>query len=157
VVISGVVIDADGYRLDRNRYLARLADDDGSPRFWPACQRLDVGDDAVGAWYVDYLSGQPVPLPGVSAAAELACELYKACQGLDCMLPAGTTKVIRQNVTIERAPFISWGLQKGNWATGLPLVDAFLAAYNPAGLRRRPSVWSPDLPGYGLPVDLPGT
>ena len=84
----------------------------------------------------------------MSAAAQLACEIYKACNGVDCALPLGTTRITRQGVTIERLSFTSWAFQSGvgqvgGWRTGLPLVDAFLQAYNPAGLKRRPVFWSP--------------
>ena len=43
----------------------------------------------------------------------------------------------------------------GAWATGLPLTDAFLNAYNPNGLRRRAMVYSPDGPMYAQAVPDP--
>jgi hypothetical protein len=36
--------------------------------------------------------------------------------------------------------------------TGIVEIDAFLAAYNPSRLRRRPAIWSPDGPKYARPV-----
>ncbi len=54
----------------------------------------------------------------------------------------------RQGVTIQLAPFISWGRREGQWTTGLTLVDMFLAAYNPSGVRRRPTIWSPSGPAF---------
>lgn len=150
VKIDGTVIDPSEYRLDEYVYLTRMADPTTlAPRYWPSCQRLDLDDDQPGTWSVTYDSGVAPPVLGVSAAAQLACELYRACAGLACALPVGTTKLTRQGIEIERAPFLSWGRNPaGHWQTGLSLVDAFLMAYNPSGLKRRPQVFSPDIQQY---------
>lgn len=154
VKVDGDVIDPTGYRLDEWKYLTRLADPVSlAPRFWPACQRLDLDDDQPGTWSVSYLAGVAPPALGVSAAAQLACQIYLACiGGASCDLPSGVTKIERQGITIERAPFLAWGLKNGSWATGLSLVDLFLSTYNPAGLRRRSAVWSPDVAPYSVKV-----
>lgn len=158
VKVGGDVIDefdGDGnrnWRLDGWRWLTRMADPnianpDAGPiaRFWPACQNLALDDDQPGTWSITYEYGAAPPLPGINAAIQLAWELYQSCNGAACQLPTGVTKLIRQGVTIDRALFLSWGRSKtGAWATGLTQVDAFLNAYNPAGLRRRPAVWGPD-------------
>lgn len=161
VKIDGITIDGTEYRLDDYRWLTRMADAAGNAQFWPSCQRLDLNDDQPGTWSVTYLFGQSPPLLGVSAAAQLACEIYRACSDSDgigaCALPSGVTKITRQGVTIERSPFVTWAFAKGQWGTGLPLVDMFLSTYNPAGLRRRPSVWSPDVPPYGLRTSAAGS
>ena len=142
VKIDGVVLAADEYRLDNWRYLVRK-----NGELWPACQRLDLDDDEEGTWAVRYTSGQNPPWIGQMAAQELACELYKSCQGgaiaADCILPSGVTRVVRQNITIERNAFTAWGRQLGIWRTGLPQVDLFLNTYNPAGIRRRPVMMTP--------------
>lgn len=148
VLIDGDVVDPDTYRLDGWRWLVRTrdpAEPDVALR-WPSCQTLDLPDTEDGTFSVTYRYGQDPPLVGIDAAAELACELYKACQtgsGADCKLPSGTTRVIRQGVVIERLTFSAWGLQDGIWRTGLTRVDTFLNAYNPNRLRRRPAFWSP--------------
>lgn len=148
VKIDGVVIDPSGYRLDQNRWLVRLADADGNVQFWPGCQRLDLDDDQPGTWSVSYSYGIAPPAVGEMAAAQLACEIYKACANQTCLLPAGVTEVTRQGITIRRAPFVTWAFVNGGWQSGLPLVDMFLQGVNPTGLIRRPSVWSPDMPPY---------
>lgn len=150
VKIDGDVVDPTGYRLDSWKYLTRLADPTTlEPRFWPSCQRLDLDDDQVGTWSISYLAGVAPPPLGISAAAQLACQVYLSCSGnASCDLPAGVTRIDRQGITIERAPFLAWGLKSGSWATGLALVDLFLSTYNPAGLRRRSAIWSPDLAPY---------
>jgi hypothetical protein len=81
---------------------------------------------------------------GVAAAAELACEIYKSCEDdVECVLPAGVSRIQRQGITIERNAFVAWGRQEGIWRTGLPLVDLFLNTYNSAGIRKRPTFVTP--------------
>lgn len=147
VKIDGVVVDPDTYRLDGWRWLVRVRDPAEPDTWltWPSCQALDLPDTEDGTFAVTYRYGQDPPLVGVDAAAELGCELYKACNSGagECKLPSGTTRVIRQGVVIERLAFSAWGLQDGIWRTGLPRVDTFLNAYNPQKLRRRPAFWSP--------------
>jgi hypothetical protein len=138
VKIDGVAIDPAGYRLDDRRYLTRL-----NNLIWPRCQNLTLPDTEDGTWSVTYTYGQEPPLIGQAAARQLACELYKACNEQECALPAGTTRVVRQGVVIERLAFTAWGLQDRIWRTGLTLVDAFLNAHNPHRLMSRPAIWSP--------------
>lgn len=138
VKIDGDVVAASGYRVDENRWLTRL---DGER--WPACARLDLADTEEGSFSVTYTYGVPVPLMGVEAAKELACQVFAQCSGVgECKLPRGATRVTRQGVTIERQ-FFRFDPQAKAWRTGLVLVDAFLNAVNPYGLRRRPAIWSP--------------
>ena len=138
VKIDGDVVDPDDYGLYKWRWLVRKNDD-----WWPACQDLSLDDTEDGTWSVSYTYGQDPPISAQLAATELACELYKACNGGDCALPAGVTRLVRQGVVIERLAFAAWGLQSGIWRTGLPRVDAFLGAVNPNALVRRPTIWSP--------------
>jgi hypothetical protein len=118
-------------------------------RVWPGCQRLDLPDDELGTFSITYTYGQAPPESGIIAARELACQLAlaSACHP-DCALPAGVTQVVRQGVAFSRSQVDMFG--KGR--TGLVLVDAFLGAVNPSGLRRRPAVYSPDVQGYARPV-----
>lgn len=146
VKIDGVALDPSEYRVDKRKYLVRLADDEGDPQRWPGCQRLDLDDTEESTWSVTYTFGQDVPAAGVSAAVELACQLAEFGVTGDCALPAGVTKVTRQGITID--------LEKaqGDWWAVLPLVAAFLKAYNPAGLRRRAALWSPDVTPFAQRV-----
>ena len=149
VTIDGNVVDPATYRVDEWRYLVRLNDPaTGLQLFWPGCQDL-AADSGPGTFFVTYTHGIAPPLVGAQAAAALACQLWQSCNGgSECQLPIGATKVIRQGVTIERNLLAAWfnasATAKG-WATGIPLVDAFLNAYNPSRLIRRPSVWTPDV------------
>ena len=138
VKIDGDVVAADEYNLMNYRYLVRRDN-----MRWPVAQDLTQPDTEDSTFSITYTFGASPPLLGIQAAAQLGCELYNACTGGECALPAGTTRVIQQNVVVEKLAFTQWAYQGRRWQTGLPLVDMFLNAYNPAGLNRRPTFWSP--------------
>jgi len=150
VLIDGVVVDPLTYRLDGYRDLVRL--DDYGPsyvsRSWPGCQNLALDSDQPGTWQVTYNWGVAPPPVGLKAAAALACELWNACPSGSgkCRLPGRVTKVVRQGVTFDRVTVLAELLRMG--ATGILDIDLFIGTYNPSELRRRPSVWSPDVPQY---------
>lgn len=150
VKIDGAVVDPSKYRLDENRFLVHLRDPAHPDQVvgWPSCQILDLDDTEPGTWAVTYTYGTAPPTAGQAAAKQLACELYRNDSGQPCKLPSGTSRVNRQGIQIDRV-LLNW--LKGQ-STGLVHVDSFLTAYNPAGLRRRPSVFSPDLPQFGRHV-----
>jgi hypothetical protein len=150
IKIDGDVVDPSLYTLWKRRYVTRL--DDGH---WPYQQNLTLADTEDGTFSISYTYGADPPEIGIAAAAQLGCEIYNACANggagaIDCALPAGVTRVTRQGITIEKQAFVSWGYigknQRGfapGWKTGLSLVDAFLNAYNQAGIMRRPVFWGP--------------
>lgn len=147
VTINGDVVDPTLYRLDGWKWLTYLNSPDGSTNRWPACQNLAVGDDEDGAFAVTYVHGIDPPALGQEAAAQLACVL--ASFGGDCDVPPGTSQIERQGIRIEiatdkRGVPISFA--------ALPLVQLFLATYNPSGLRRRAAAWSPDIGGFAQQV-----
>lgn len=144
VKIDGAVVGAGEYELINKRFLVRKNGD-----HWPGCQNLGLSDTEDGTWSVTYTYGQSPPFAGRSAASELACEIYRSCRGdAECVLPNGITRITRQNLTIERNAFSAWGRVEGIWRTGLPLVDLFLNAYNPAGIKRRPVFMTPGRRAY---------
>ena len=145
VKINGASMAASEYSLYRERYALRL----NSTR-WPLVQNLTLPDTEEDTWSITYTYGANPPIMGQLAARQLACELYKNCVGEECALPSGVTRTTRQGITIEKGAFAAWGYQKvtrgqraSGWGTGLSFVDAFLNAYNPEAMRRRPSIWSP--------------
>lgn len=154
VKIDGVVLAADEYRLDEWRWLTRMADSDGNAQFWPGCQRLDLPDTEEGTWSCTYVHGVTPPETGKRAAAQLGGYLYQSCMTGDCTLPVGATQVTRQGITVAKAPFISWTQINGRWATGLPLVDAFLSSVNKKGVSRRPIAWAPGAVPYARKVGV---
>lgn len=137
VKIDGTVIAPSEYRLDEGRYLTRL-----NGANWPSCQDLSLADTEEGTFSVSYGYGASPPAEGVAAAAQLGCEIYKSCEGQECALPIGATRVTRQGISIERQFFSRDPITK-SWRTGMPLVDMFLNAHNPNGLMRRPVFWAP--------------
>jgi len=167
VVINGVIIDPDTYRVDSRKWLTRVRPSAGDdPARWPGCQNLDLPETEEGTWAVTYTYGKDVPASGINAAIALACEIYKQCTNQKCALPANTTRVLRQGIAVEKPAFISWGFEKGGrsiprgWKTGIPAVDVFLNAVNPTGLVRVPVVWSPSTPlryAPSLGLSTPGS
>lgn len=139
VKIDGVVVSGSGYRLDDNRVLVRLGAD------WPSCNDLSLADTEPGTWSVTARYGLAVPAGGSWAVGELACELIRARNGEDCRLPRNVTQLVRAGVTLQ-FPQVQDLLRDG--MTGLYLVDQFVAAWNPNGLRRRSGVYQVDGPRH---------
>lgn len=137
VRVDGVQLAPDDFYLVNRRDLYRV----GSA--WPRRQNLDLADTEPGTWSVTYRHGNPPPVAGQLAAAALACQLGRAAAGRPCDLPAHVQQVVRQGVTMRKA---DRALFDENGRTGLPAVDAFLAAYGvkPGGARRRAAILSPD-------------
>lgn len=149
VLIDGDVVDPTTYRIFNDRYLQRL--DNGR---WPHAQNLTLPDTEDHTFSISYTYGADPPALGVSAAAQIACEMFKACDNATtgaCALPTGVTRITRQGITIDKLAFTSWGYREGRWATGLALVDAFLGTVNPSGLQRRPVFWAPGKRQYAQP------
>lgn len=124
VRIDGVVLPADDWRVI-SRMLIRL---DGGA--WPTCQDLTATPPS---WEVDFIPGAVVPSMGQIAAGQLACQIARRLCGQACELPANTTSVTRQGVTI----FIEPGTGTGIW-----LIDQWVELAN----RTTPRVYSPDVP-----------
>lgn len=137
VKIDGVVLAASEYTLHKSRYVTRL-----NNQRWPIRQNLTLADTEEGTFSITYTYGADPPEIAISAAAQLACELYKACTGENCALPIGATRITRQGVTFERQFWRRDPVTRA-WRTGLTVVDAFLNAHAPSGLIRRPTFWSP--------------
>lgn len=147
VKIDGSVLDVSEYRLDRWRWLERKADSDGNRQVWPAWGRADRDTTEEDTFSVSYRFGANPPTIGVLAASQLACEIYKSCpntEGVDaaCKIPKNATRVTRQGVTIEMSA-LSYSQKERAWVTGMDLVDKFLNATNPNGLKRRPMIVDP--------------
>ena len=134
------------YRLDNWRYLTRLTDPDNptDPLYWPRCQRLDLQDDQPGTFAVTYQYGVAPPPPALEAAKQLASNVMLAMNAQACQLPANIRSAVRQGASFERITPLAEELKAGE--TGMFLWDSAMAAYNPYGLRRPPSVYSPDTP-----------
>jgi hypothetical protein len=134
VLIDGAVFTA--WRLDERRLLRRT---DGLR--WPTHQDLSAPATEVDTWQVRYRGGLPLDMAAVQQAKVYACELYKARIGQKCRLPKRTRQVVRQAVTVELIDPMEY-LDAGR--TGIPEIDLWLRAVNPAGLAQRSSAMSVD-------------
>jgi hypothetical protein len=135
VKVDGVVLDPSAYRV-LDGYLVAT-----DPEFeFPAVQSLNLPDTEPGTFSVTYLNAYEVDANGAFAVAVLAMEYAKACTGKKCRLPSSVTSVSRQGITLEMTP----GAFPGGM-TGIREVDSYIALWNPGGLQRGATVWSPDL------------
>lgn len=141
VTIDGVILAPAAYRVDyvqgRGPVLVRT---DGE--CWPECQDMNVGPDDVGAFTVTYQYGKPVPRSGQIAAGRLACEFAKACVGGDCVLPNELSSLTRNGVEVS---VVDPAALPESILTGIAEVDRWVRSVNPANLRYRPRVLSPDV------------
>lgn len=131
VMIGGIIIPASSYRLDPNNDLIRT---DGNA--WPICQNMMAAGDAPGSFQVTYQHGYAPNEVARQAAAQLAHEFWLACSGQTCALPSGVVEIVRQGIKVTRAASL---FKDG--ATGLAMVDSFLAAF---GACEPTYVFSPD-------------
>jgi len=136
VKIDGAPLATGAYRLDNARLLVRT---DGGE--WPICNNLSLNDTEEGTWSITAEFGTHVPEGGAWAVGELACELISAIGGNDCRLPRNITQLARQGVTISFPSVVELFKER---ATGLYLVDLFIATWNPNRLTNRSGVYSVD-------------
>jgi hypothetical protein len=137
VRLNGAVLVADVDYGVRGDYLVKRV---GA---WPMRQHLARPDTEHGTFSVAFHSGEALPPGGVAAGNRLLRELVGASCGDDTCLPENVTQIQREGITIDVAS-IETLLVDGK--IGVPEVDAWIAAVNPAKLRADSDVWSPDLP-----------
>lgn len=129
VEIDGVPLAPADYRLDEHKNLVRT---DGLR--WPLCNDLGLPlANQCAEVRVSYTTGRVPPIEGQIAAAELACEMKKACNGEStCKLPDHVRSLSRRGVSMELQD-VAQLLQDG--MTGNPHVDRFLEVH---GRSRKP-------------------
>lgn len=127
VKIDAVVLPASDYRLDEFSRLVRV---DGQP--WPHTQDL-TGDPDVdpNTFVIRFTVGRAVPIDLQHAAALLACELKKACNGQGCQLPDNVTRVVRDGLEFDMLPLETNILKQGRGAFGIPAIDMIINQYKP--------------------------
>lgn len=146
VKVDGVVLAESLYRVDDWRWLIRLDDPAGTNPGWPCCQDMTFASTEPGTMEVTFTYGLAPPPGGVRAAATLACELALLCQPETvgaCRLNPRVTSLDRQGISMvlsDPTQFFPEG------RTGLAEIDLWLVAVNPAGIRRRAAILSPDIP-----------
>lgn len=136
VWIGGVRRDYDEFRIDNGHVLVYMGPDECP---FPETNNLNADRDDPSVFEVIFLNTYPVDAVGAYAVGILAMEFAKACIGSNkCRLPTGVTSVARQGINIE---IIAGSFPDG--FTGIREVDAFIAAWNPRGMKQAPTVWSP--------------
>lgn len=144
VIVDGVIIPPERYRVDNAMMLVYLPDLDapGEPiSGWPRYQRADWPTTEQGTWQVSYTYGGAPPAIGRTAAALLGCEYALGMTGDDrCSLPSGTIQATRQNLTIA---VLDPSTVFPEARTGLPLVDLWLESLRYDDEHRPASVWVP--------------
>jgi hypothetical protein len=147
VLIDGVPLDPDEYALMEPNRLVRMRDIAEPHRrlVWPGCQIMDLPETEEGTFAISYTYGADPPQAGRTAAAYLACEIWRGCGGGsgECALPDDVTRVIRQGITIETTPIVAAALRSGS--TGVQAIDSFVGGFATEKVVGRSSVWSPDL------------
>lgn len=141
VKLNGVILTKNvDYRIDDYRKLVRL-----NGQLWPFCQDMNLPDTANNTWSVTATYGEPVPVLGQMAVAELAAEFVKYFLCLDCQLPQGVVSVDRQGIsmTINQVSEL--------FKTGfinLRICDLFIKTTNPNQLQARAAVYDLDSPEH---------
>jgi hypothetical protein len=109
---------------------------------------LVAADPNCPAWQVTYWQGRAIPLEAMGVAAILAEQFARAKCGGKCDegLNPGLKRVARRGSTREYETASTTDDVKVGMQTGLPLVDAWIAAVNPARLRRRSRLIRADHP-----------
>jgi hypothetical protein len=134
VKIDGGVLDSSAYRVDNGNRLVRQ---DGGA--WPICQNQGIADGEEGTFSVSYYPGLGPDDALNFAAGLLAVEWYKACNGKECRLPSGATRIQRQGINFEvPSDMFASGI------SGIREVDAIVSMYNPYRLTTPSAVFSPD-------------
>lgn len=139
VVIDGVVLPADAYRVDRHREIVRV---DGAA--WPCGNDLTkdpspyVGPNdgsKDGTWQISYVYGRGPGGDGELAATVFASEVaLELCNSLACNLPARLKHIVREGVEMDFADPLTF-LDDGK--VGIYLVDMWIKSVNRNGLDRR--------------------
>lgn len=141
VTIDGAILSPGAYRLDRTERGLTLVRTDGE--CWPECQDMDANINEAGSFTVTYRPGQPLPADGSVIAGMLACQMAKACAGGgDCVLPQQLQSLSRNQIDVQ---VLDPSTLPESILTGIAEVDRWIRSVNPANLRARPRVLSPDI------------
>ncbi len=128
VRVDGVVLPTSDYRLDEFSRLVRTGGES-----WPHTQDLTKNPDTDSDTFrIKYTVGRAVPIDLQHAAALLACELKKACNGQGCELPDNVTRVMRDGLEFDMVPQgVPNVLTQGRGLFGIPAVDMIVNQYKP--------------------------
>jgi hypothetical protein len=123
------------YTLYDRRRLVRNIGIGAAGGSWPWSQQLQLPVTSPGTWQIDYEWGRNPPPAGKAACIALAVEVARSLSGSDSsQLPERVVSLASQGVTMQVGDALNYIREE---LTGLPIVDMFLTAVNPAKLRRR--------------------
>ena len=129
VTYGGTVLDPSQYRIENGKYLVRTD---------RSCWNMTTG------LAITYTAGVNAPEAGRQAAIRLANEFILAnTSPTECSLPERVTNISRQGVDytlLDSQDFLQ------NGRTGIYEIDLFIIAANPGQARKKPRVFSPDIP-----------
>lgn len=126
ISIDGVALDDDAYRLDRNQWIVRM---DGER--WPSCNSFGLPNTSAVEIRVEATIGREPPIELQMAAADLVCEIKKACGGDEtCGLPPHVRSIARRGVEIE-IDDITKLFDQGLF--GIPSVDMAIKIHGKCG------------------------
>lgn len=129
VTYAGSVLDPSQYRIENGKYLVRTD---------RACWNMLSGLS------INYIAGVNAPEAGRQAAIRLANEFILAnTSPNECRLPERVTSISRQGVDytlLDTQDFLQ------NGRTGIYEIDLFIMAANPNKAKKKPRVFSPDMP-----------
>lgn len=137
VLVDGVALAPTDYVLYNFYRLIRL-----NGETWPTCNDLNKPDSEAGTWSITVTYGKDVPELVLLGASEFACEIIRSWAGKPCRLPQRISSVTRQGVSISFLDSMDF-LEKGQ--TGLYFADLAARTYNPKGLARKATIYSPDV------------
>lgn len=138
VVVDGVVLPPEAYRVDAPNMLVRLDGD-----CWDACQDLNAPTTKPGTSAVTYRIGLPLDDAAIAAVSALTCHFVKSCTAsCGCKVNKNVTRVERQGIEIETDPTLLYS----DGLTGIQEVDLWIMAVNPRRLPAPARVYSPDFP-----------
>ncbi len=125
VLIDTVAVPPASYRVDEYLRLVRL---DGQS--WPRWQNLGADPSVLGerTFQITYTTGRAVPADLQYAAALLACELKRVCNGQGCKLPDRVQSVVRDGVSYQVLDSAEVAF---NGSFGVPIIDAIVKNYKP--------------------------
>lgn len=141
VLVDGLTVPEDRYRLDDGRFLVWIPQDDlvdglEDRNGWPCCQRMDRDTTEDDTFQVVYTWGGLPDAGGLRAVRTLSYELALATRPKSgCRLPSRVQNVTRQGVSYVLLDTMGDLFDKGR--VGLTEVDMWLSSVQ-VGHRRRP-------------------
>jgi len=96
--------------------------------WWPTCQSLLAPSTADNTFQITVESGQEINMAVTLAAAEIACDIFKALAGEEHALPQGTVSASMHGVTVDFRRFGNPTDPSTMELVGMPWTERFLSS-----------------------------